>query len=366
MNGLFHIPMTTMKMRFKANILSSFLLAVLLVVDICKLLHRTPILVLAERIDAPTLLSPTIASCDESLTAPLVLDCPNSDLLKMSYVSRGSINCGGALTVDQAAISPSIKADPSIVEPDGLYSLLLVDTTTMTTSTDTFFSIGSVHPILHYGAVNIQGSALLEGLSLDQTDGLDLFSAYRGPGLPKPNSIGATPGIENTLFLYEYMLASQAQKNAPIEAPELVDGSIVIRFDYKAFFEKTVGVEFSNLASNTHFVSGWCVKEAPATSVLGRYDPTEAPTAEVKNPTESPTAPPKTTSSAVEAESNGESDKSSQQTNNEQQPNVSPDPPSADAASRGVVSLSVTSTIGMTGLAAIGVIVTTWLSDYYY
>jgi hypothetical protein len=66
----------------------------------------------------------------------------------------------------------------------------------------------------------------------------------------------------------------------------------------------------------------------------------------------------------VEAESNGESDKSSQQTNNEQQPNVFPDPPSADAASRGVVSLSVTSKIGMTGLAAIGVIVTTWLSDY--
>ena len=366
--------MTTMKMRFKANILSSFLLAVLLVVDICKLLHQIPILVLAERIDASTLLSPTTASCDESLTAPSVLDCPNVDLLKMSYISMGSIDCGGALTVDQAAISPSIKADPSIVEEDGLYSLVLVDTTTLTTTTDTFFSIESVHPILLYGAVNIQGSALLEGLSLDQIDGLDVFSAYRGPSPRKPNSVGATPGVENTLFLYEYMLASQAQTDAPIEVSELVDGSI-LRFDYKAFFEETVGVEFSNLASSTYFVSGWCVREptTTTTNVLGRKDPTEAPTAEVKSPTEPPTAEVKSptepptvplkTISAVEAESNGESDKSSQ-TNNEKQSKAPPDPPSADAVSRGVRSISVTS-IGMTGLAVLGVVVTTWFSEYY-
>lgn len=349
-----------MKMRFKANIFSSFLLAVLLAVDICTLLHQIPIIVLAERTDASTSLSPTTTGCDESLTAPLVLDCPNPDLLKMSYVSRGSIDCGGTLTVDQAALSPSIKADPSIVEEDGLYSLVLVDTTTMISTTDTFFSLESVHPILHYGAVNIQGSTLLEGLSLDQTDGLDVFSAYRGPSPPKPNSVGATPGVENTLFLYEYMLGFQAQDDVPIEVPELVDGSI-LRFDYEAFFEESVGVGLSNLTSSTYFVSGWCVKEPTTTSVLGRQNPTEAPL-EVKNPTEAPTVPK--TMSVVEAEYNGESDKSSQ-TNNEQPSKAPTDPPSSDAASGGARTISVTS-IGMTGIAVLCVIVTPWLSDCCY
>lgn len=338
-----------MKMRYTADNLSSCLLAILLVAESYTLLQQIPV-VLAEGRAASSLLPSTTTTCDESLTAPIARPCPDPDLLKMSYVSRGSVDCGGALRLEQAAISPSIKADPSIVDPGGLYSLVLVDTTTTTAVTEGFFSPESAHPILHYGAVNIQGSTLLQGLSLDRTDRLDVFSSYRGPNPPQPNSEGATPGIENALFAYEYMLAAQPQNDAPIEVPELADGSVV-RFDYEAFFEETVGVGFNNLTSSTYFVSGWCVKEI---TVSGRQDPTEAPTVS------SPTVPQMMTS-AVEAQSNSENDESSSssETNNEQSSKATMDTSSSGA---GMISVD---TIWKIGIAALGIIFTTWLSNHY-
>ncbi len=241
-------------------------------------------------------------SCDESLKTPTVLSCPEPEHLKMSYVSRGSVDCGGALTLEQAAISPSIRADPSIVEPEALYSLVLVDTTVPTVFPNTFFGFDSLHPLLHYGAVNIQGSILLEGLSLDRTDKLDVFSAYKGPSPTEPNSMWAAEGIESTLFAYEYMLAAQPQTNVPITIPQL---DSTHNFDYEAFFTETVGVGFSNLTSSTYFVSGWCVTELP--TVSGRQDPTLSPT-EFKDQTLPPTnikdpleEPPETVQDSTEA-----------------------------------------------------------------
>ena len=241
-------------------------------------------------------------SCDESLKTPTVLSCPELEHLKMSYVSRGSVDCGGALTLEQAAISPSIRADPSIVEPEALYSLVLVDTTVPTVFPNTFFGFDSLYPLLHYGAVNIQGSILLEGLSLDRTDKLDVFSAYKGPTPTEPNSMWAAEGIESTLFAYEYMLAAQPQTNFPIAIPQL---DSTHNFDYEAFFNETVGVGFSNLTSSSYFVSGWCVTELP--TVAGRQDPTASPT-EVNNQTLHPTNikdpledPPETVQDSTEA-----------------------------------------------------------------
>lgn len=348
-------------MRFPTTNPSPFLWTILLVVETYTLLHQIP-MVLAVGTDA----SLTTANCDLSLLAPIVLPCPEPDHLKMSYVSGGSVDCGGALSLDQAAIAPSIRADSSIVDKDGLYSLILVDTTTYTTTTNTFFAFDTGHPILHYGAVNIQGSMLLQGLSLDRTDPLDVFSAYRGPNLPKPNSVGANPAVDQALFAYEYMLG--AQTNGPIAVPDLAEDG-VFGFDYETFFDETVGLGFSNLASSTHFVSGWCVEELPPPVLSGRQDPTEAPsaapseapTANVPDPTEAPTvastAMPMMTS-AVEAQSIGETEVVTQS------PSGAPTSSPTDAPmSGGSRSLSV-STMGTLGLDVLGAVATAWIFHF--
>ena len=284
-------------MRFKITVFTTSLAV--------KLLQLLPV-VLAIVKEGETSLPTTTTTCDESLSAPVVLPCPDHVTLKMSYVSRGSIDCGGQLSLEQASVSPSIKADPSIINPDGLYSLVLVDTTTTTNMTDTFFTLETENPILHYGAVNIVGSTLLGGLSLDRHDEMNVFSAYRGPSPPEPNSHGVTQDIENILFAYEYMLGAQSQIVDPFEVSELMeDGNL--EFDYISFFEETVGVALTNLTANTHFVSGWCVREPPTTTLSGRPKPS-GPLSDTEKPSEAPTTTVLASTSAMEAEPNGETD----------------------------------------------------------
>lgn len=347
-----------MTMRFTMNNLSSFLFTTLLLVKIYTLLQLIPT-VHAEGTDASSSLLSMTTTCDESLTAPIVLPCPDPVLLRMSYVSGGAVDCGGALTLEQAAISPRITADFSIVDPDSLYSLILVDTMT-TTAEDTFFSLER-HPILHYGAANIQGSTLLAGLSLDRTDQLDVFFTYRGPKPPEPNGVGATPRIENTLFAYQYMLAAQPQKDMPIDIPELSEGS-VLQFDYIGFFQDTVGVEFANLLSSTYFLSGLCVKKPAMTTISGRQDPSEPPSEANASPTVLFSAAP-TATPVIDAESNGESDESSSETKNEISADSSTDS-SASAATSGEGRTFSVAVIEKTGLA-LGVVIMTWLSYYF-
>jgi hypothetical protein len=227
----------------------------------------------------------SIVNCDESLTSSVVFECPTDDpstVLMASYVSRGSIDCGGALSIEQAAIAPKIKvttngegedSNNNAIDPNGLYTLLLVDTTALGGALGIFDGKAQqsfVHPILHYGAVNIEGSALIAGLSLDlqRTDGsslLDVFSSYRGPNPPQPSDPWAIPQIEDTLFVYEYMLGMQQTQSGGGDnnnGTALVDIPIDIentQFDYESFFDE-VGVDFSNTIS-TYFVSGWCVEE---------------------------------------------------------------------------------------------------------
>jgi hypothetical protein len=253
--------------------------------------------------------STSIVNCDESLTSAVVFECPTTDddpstvsVLMASYVSRGSVDCGGVLSIEQAAIAPKIKVtnynngdgeddsnnnDSNVIDPNGLYTLLLVDTTALGGALGIFDGKAQqsfVHPILHYGAVNIEGSALIAGLSLDLQGGgddgsgsgnnrlLDVFSSYRGPNPPQPSDPWAIPHIEETLFVYEYMLGLQQQQSSSGDNNGtststttnslLVDVPIDIentRFDYESFFDE-VGADFDNIIS-TYFVSGWCVEE---------------------------------------------------------------------------------------------------------
>jgi hypothetical protein len=262
----------------------------------------------------------SIVNCDEFLTSPVVFECPTDDpstVLMASYVSRGSVDCGGALSIEQAAIAPKIKVtttgngeedlnNNNAIDPTGLYTLLLVDTTALGGALGIFDGKAQqsyVHPILHYGAVNIEGSALIAGLSLDlqgtadDSSLLDVFSSYRGPNPPQPSDPWAIPDIENTLFAFEYMLGLQQTQSSSGDGDNnngtslLVDVPIDIentQFDYESFFDE-VGVDFNNIIS-TYFVSGWCVEE-----IEERTRTTHAPTA---SPPTTPSVTPETLSSS--------------------------------------------------------------------
>jgi len=196
-------------------------------------------------------------ACDDSFTAPVVLPCPTTAVLMVSY-DGSQLECGGFLSVPNAAQVPTIQA--AVVDADTMYTLLLVDTTS--TPED---SVMGVHPILHYGAVNIPGSALLDGISLDD-DTLEIFSDYRGPSPPKADDPWSTPDIQQTLFVYEYMLIAQPQELASSDLV-LTFGTNVMKFDYAQFVEDTVGASFNeDDVMSTYFQSGRCINDGTETA----------------------------------------------------------------------------------------------------
>jgi hypothetical protein len=202
----------------------------------------------------------TQSMCDESLTAPVILPCTNQAKLKL-FNNGSYVGCGDLLSVEEAATVPTIRVDNTINifdsiidDPDSnaLYTLILVDTT----------DPSPVHPILHYGAVNIPGALLLAGFSLDNNSDnsdVNIFSDYRGPTTPNKDDFWWTPENEKKLFVYEYMLSLQPNK---IEIEESTVSTV--GFDYEKFFEETIGItsSFGNNSNNimsTNFLLGRCV-----------------------------------------------------------------------------------------------------------
>lgn len=62
-----------------------------------------------------------------------------------------------------------------------------------------------VHPILHFGASNVDGAVLQGGLDLST---VETFSAYRGPD--PPVFINFVPILRRRLFNYEWIVVEQA------------------------------------------------------------------------------------------------------------------------------------------------------------
>jgi hypothetical protein len=102
-----------------------------------------------------------------------------------------------------------------------------------------------MNEILHYGAVNVNFNFLTTGQDdIDQAG--DVFSAYRGPSPPKFLII--IPGVYQTLFNYEWVLARQTGSR---DVPDLDSNG---NFDYKAFLEDT------DIVYTSYFSSGFCAK----------------------------------------------------------------------------------------------------------
>ena len=213
----------------------------------------------------------TISSCDDALGSPVVFGCSDNTLEFTFSSASGNQQCGSAVTGTQAANAPAIKLEDP--EEDALYTVLLVDT-----------AVSAVHPILHFGAVNVEGSSLKDGLSLTE---IASFKAYHGPA---PPAVGTVPGIEKVPFTYEFVIATQLDS---VEEPVL---DTPINFDYESFLlENTDGEEMAS----SYFTTGHCVvlstatesKDQSGSSGGGNSVPEEPPTVPVSPSADQTSAP---------------------------------------------------------------------------
>ncbi len=189
-------------------------------------------------------------SCEKPESAKLGCT-PQTLPLKVVY-TNGTMSCGDAIPIADAAVPPSVSVmDDQMIQADKYYTLLLVDTTT-----------SPMHPILHYGAVNIPGSNLSASMDLAESTMIDVFSSYRGPNPP-----GYVPGIQTKQFNYEYILAEQGSG----KDDSITNLTSNIRFNYTEFLSD----RDTTTITTSYFSSGFCVtpkqKENPGKPTSASY-----------------------------------------------------------------------------------------------
>jgi hypothetical protein len=97
----------------------------------------------------------------------------------------------------------------------------------------------SRHPILHYGAVNVPGTVLQNGLDTTKTvaaSGRQVIE-YRGP--KPPQFLRLFRSVRIRLFNYEWLILQQGSGEIPATVP--VQLSNRLEFDYVKFFNRTTG-----------------------------------------------------------------------------------------------------------------------------
>eukprot|EP00571_Detonula_confervacea_P011877 CAMPEP_0172302440 /NCGR_PEP_ID=MMETSP1058-20130122/4134_1 /TAXON_ID=83371 /ORGANISM="Detonula confervacea, Strain CCMP 353" /LENGTH=950 /DNA_ID=CAMNT_0013012913 /DNA_START=91 /DNA_END=2943 /DNA_ORIENTATION=- len=198
------------------------------------------------------------STCDHSLTAPLYYGCSNDS----AYVTFDDIqiDCGAALSLNQTESTPKFYYPDA--EKDALYTLLLIDTTGIDPIVGTqppFLPF----PIIHYGAMNIPGDVLIDGMSMGKfhydSTGVRVqpFVEYQKPipseELSKVSQPGMeTPDLNTRAFNYEFMLGKQSyEKTDP-----LMD--LYTNWEFVGFMKRNVDV--LNIVS-TFISTGYCVKD---------------------------------------------------------------------------------------------------------
>ena len=204
-------------------------------------------------------LSADCSPCDESVTAKVHYGC-SDDLTAYVEFNGEKLECGAALSTEQAESIPTFYYPDA--EDDVLYSLLLMDTT------DINPIVGTIppflpFPIIHYGAMNIPGDVLREGVKLDKFHFDDTGVRVRPfwsfqPLTPLtdlskiPPSGIPPPDINTRAFNYEFMLGKQAfEKDDP-----LTDKNT--NWDFIAYHKRTIVGE---PIQTTYISSGNCVVE---------------------------------------------------------------------------------------------------------
>ena len=200
------------------------------------------------------------SSCDESLTPPVYYGCIGDD----AYVEYDGvrIDCGAALSLEQTASIPKFYF-PNATE-DSLYALVMIDTLEIDPIVGTVAPFYP-HPIIHYGAVNIPGDVLIDGLDLDKFHYEDEagirvrpFVSYQKPVpnkelLALPPSKVEPPPLEGRAFNYEFILGEQKG-----ERDDPVINNKYVNYDFVQFLKKNI---VGNPVAATYLSTGFCVNE---------------------------------------------------------------------------------------------------------
>ena len=221
------------------------------------LVLSTVLLLLQHSTSAET--SADCSTCDHSLTAPLYQACSE----EKAYLTFNDVKveCGQALSLETVGSIPKFHYEGA--EPDELYTLLMVDTTGIDPNVGTQAPY-LPFPLLHYGAVNIPGDAVANGVSLDTSYELETgarafpFVSYQKPipasQLTKEVFPGQeTPPIETRAINYEFMLGKQRYKR---ENPNI---DLLKNWEFIGFLKRNVA-DTTNIIS-TYFTTGYCVKD---------------------------------------------------------------------------------------------------------
>eukprot|EP00555_Chaetoceros_dichaeta_P009425 CAMPEP_0198266788 /NCGR_PEP_ID=MMETSP1447-20131203/30089_1 /TAXON_ID=420782 /ORGANISM="Chaetoceros dichaeta, Strain CCMP1751" /LENGTH=327 /DNA_ID=CAMNT_0043957037 /DNA_START=116 /DNA_END=1099 /DNA_ORIENTATION=+ len=168
----------------------------------------------------------------------------------------GAMECAMPLTLKQSAKEPTLSRHTTTSEVDEeYYTVLLVDTTADSSS----------HPILHYGASNVQ---------FDRTNDMVLsnlspFSGYRGPSSPG--------GVQRSeLFAtYEWIVAKQASGKIVEQELRLAlnfgrQGKEEFEFDYDRYLSEERGVN-ATMVFSTYFRSGACVDPTTIGTIIQEF-----------------------------------------------------------------------------------------------
>jgi len=181
----------------------------------------------------PTYADLSRCELDTPVPAEGMYACSSScaDNLEVSYHPLGSIGCGQGLTMDQAAVAPTVTFNGA--DADQLYTLFVIDS-------------NSDFDILHFSGCNIAGGELMSGVQLDANRVDPFWYPYRGPNPPK--YIPATYGYA---FRYAFVLFPQAEWVDQTAVPDAG-----FPFDLDLYVETlALGPYLSN---STYFYSGHC------------------------------------------------------------------------------------------------------------
>ena len=204
------------------------------------------------------------SQCNHKLTAPLYQGC--SDESAYLTYNDVKINCGQALPLSTTESTPTFHYPNA--EDDALYSLLMIDTTGIDPVVGTQPPY-LAFPYLHYGAMNIPGDALKDGISLDvfhkDDSGVRVvpFVSYQKPFIQEQLSKVITPGeetppLETRAFNYEFMLGKQKYERDDPVLRGFPDP--LANYEFIGFMK--LNVDTTNIVS-TYFTTGVCVKDIP-------------------------------------------------------------------------------------------------------
>jgi len=221
-----------------------------------------PIASITDRCSTGTVQTQEIVGCNSVNVDLYEFQVKYPDIVAGASISMnpywdGTMECGMPLTLEQSAKEPTLSRRTSTSEVDEeYYTVLLVDTTADSSS----------HPILHYGASNVQFDRTNDMVLSD----LSPFSGYRGPSSP-----GGGVQRSELFATYEWIVAKQASGKIVEQELQLAlnagrQGKEEFEFNYDRYLFGERGVN-ATMVFSTYFRSGSCVDPTTVGTIIQEF-----------------------------------------------------------------------------------------------